>query len=80
MLFFRLGRRALDCLLDGHFRFTRDGECGTTCYRRLGVLRVATVGGGKVDGQATVVAEALEVVAFPFLLHELAICPYAGLV
>ena len=51
-----------------------------TRYRRLGVSRVVKVGGGQVDGKAPVVAEALEVVAFPFLLHELAICPYAGLV
>src|SRR5882724_10684970 len=38
---------------------------------------VATVGGRRVDGQATIVAEALEVAAFPFLLSELAICPNA---
>jgi len=68
---------ALDFLLDGRFRFTRDGECGTTHYRRLGVSRVATVGGGQVDGQATVVGEALEAAAFPFLLSELAICSNA---
>ena len=45
-----------------------------TCYRRLGVSRVVTVGGRKVDGKATVVAEALEAVAFPLLLSELAVC------
>src|SRR5882724_10899092 len=74
VLVFRLGRRALDFLLDGHLRFTRDGEGGATCYRRLGVLRVVTVRGGKVNGQATIVAEALEAaVAFLFLLSELAI-------
>src|SRR5882724_11587168 len=39
--------------------------------------RVATVGGRRVDGDATVVAEALEAAAFPFLLRELAICPNA---
>src|SRR5882724_11444446 len=38
---------------------------------------VATVGGRRVDGDATVVAEALEVAAFPFLLSELAIRPKA---
>src|SRR5882724_10069034 len=73
VLVFRLGRRALDFLLDGRLRFTRDSEGGMTHYRRLGVSRVATVGGGQVDGQATIVAEALEAAAFPFLLSELAI-------
>src|SRR5882724_5458909 len=38
---------------------------------------VATVGGRRVDGDATVVAEALEVAAFLFLLSELAIHPNA---
>src|SRR5882724_8917615 len=38
---------------------------------------VATVRGRRVDGDATVVAEALEVAAFPFLLSELAIRPNA---
>ena len=76
VLVFRFGQRALD-FLDGRFRFTRDGECGATCYRRLGVSRVATVGGGQVNGQATIVAEALEVAAFLFLLSELAICSNA---
>src|SRR5882724_9114589 len=73
VLVFQLSRRALDFFLDGHSRFTRDGECGVTRYRRLGVSRVATVGGGQVDGQATIVAEALEAAVFPFLLSELAI-------
>ena len=36
--------------------------------------RVVTVGGGQVDGKAAVVAEALEAVAFPLLLSELAVC------
>jgi len=53
---------------------THDGECGVTCYKRLGVSRVATVRGGQVNGKAAVVAEALEVAAFPFLLSELAVC------
>src|SRR5882724_2636437 len=74
MLVFRLSRRALNFLLNGRFRFTCDGECGATHYRRLGVSRVVTVGGGQVDGEAAVVAEALEVPVFPFLLSELAIC------
>jgi len=30
--------------------------------------------GGQVDGQAAVVAEALEAAEFPFLLSELAVC------
>ena len=33
--------------------------------------------GRRVNGDATVVAEALEAAAFPFLLHELAIRPNA---
>ena len=74
MLVFRLGRRALYFLLDGHLRFTHDGERGATRYRRFGVSRVATVGGRQVDGEAAVVAEALEAVVFPFLLGELAVC------
>ena len=74
MLVFHLSQGALDFLLDGCFRFTRDGERGVTRYRRLGVSRVMTVGGGQVDGKAAVVAEGLEAVSFPFLLSELAIC------
>ena len=74
MLVFPLSWRALNFLLDGCFRFTHDSEHGATHYRRLGVLRVVTVGGGQVDGEATVVAETLETAAFPFLLSELAVC------
>jgi len=77
MLVFRLSRRALNFLLNGRFRFTRNSECGATHYRRLGVSRVATVRGGQVDGKAAVVAEALEAVAFPLLLSELAVCSNA---
>ena len=77
MLVFQLSQRALDFLLDGRFRFTRDGERGMTRYRRFGVSRVATVGGGQVDGEAAVVAEALEAAVFPFLLSELAVCSNA---
>jgi len=33
--------------------------------------------GRQVDGEATVIAEAFEVVALPFLLGELSICPDA---
>src|SRR5882724_8432824 len=74
VLVFRLGQKVFDFLLDGSPRFTRDGERGATRYRRLGVSRVATVGRRQVDGEATVIAEALEAVAFPFLLSELAVC------
>jgi len=77
ILVFRLSQRALDFLLNGCFRFTRDGECGMTHYRRLGVSRVATVGGRQVDGEATVVAETLELAALLFLLSELAVCSNA---
>ena len=38
---------------------------------------VATVGGRRVNGDATVIAEALEAAALPFLLCELAIHPNA---
>ena len=75
MLVFRLSWRALDFLLDGHFRFTCDGECGATCYRRLGLSRVVTVRGGKVDGEAAVITEAFEMAALPFFLGELTIHP-----
>jgi len=54
VLVFGLSRKVFDLLLDGSPRFTRDGECGTTRYRRLGVSRVATVGRRQVDGEATV--------------------------
>ena len=77
MLVFRLSRGSLNNILDGHFSFTSDGEGGMTCYRRFGVLRVATVGGRQVDGEATVIAEAFEVAVLPFLLGRLAICPNA---
>ena len=77
MLVFRLGRGSLDFLLDGHFRFISDGECGVTHYRRFGVSGVVTVRGRQVDGDATVIAEALEAAALPFLLSKLAICPNA---
>ena len=40
---------------------------------------VATVGGRRVDGNATVIAEALEVVALAFLLREPS-APRPGLV
>jgi len=77
ILVFRLGRGSLTFLLNGHFRFTSDGECGMTHYRRFGVSGVATVRGRQVDDDATVIAEALEAAALPFLLRELAICPDA---
>jgi len=48
-----------------------------THYRRFGVSGVATVRGRQVDDDATVIAEALEAAALPFLLRELAICPDA---
>ena len=37
------------------------------------MLRVVTVGGRQVDGKATVIAEAFEAAALPFLLGKLAI-------
>ena len=77
MLVFQLSRGSLTFLLNGHFRFTSDGECGATCYRRFGVSRVATVRGQKINGEATVVAEAFEAATLPFFLGELAIFPNA---
>src|SRR5882724_8786760 len=74
VLVFQLGRKVFNLLLDGSPRFTHDGERGATRYRRLGVSRVVTVGRRQVDGEATVIAEALEAAAFPFLLSELAVC------
>jgi len=43
------------------------------------VFGVATVGGRRVDGNATVIAEALEAVVLPFLLCEPS-APMPGLV
>jgi len=64
-------------LLDGRLRFTCDGECVATHYRRFGVLRVVTVRGRQVNGEAAVVTEALEAAAFLLFLGELAICSNA---
>jgi len=70
---FQLSWGSLDNFLDGCLRFTCDGEGGMTHYSRFGVLGVGTVGGKQVDGEATVIAEAFEAAAFPFLFGELAI-------
>src|SRR5882724_2079297 len=75
-LVFQLGRGSLDNLLNGHFRFSCNSEGSATHRGRFWMPRVVTVGGRGVDGDATVVAEALEAAAFPFLC-ELAICPNA---
>ena len=40
-------------------------------------MRVATVRGRQVDGEATVITEAFETVTLPFFLGELTICPEA---
>src|SRR5882724_1722604 len=76
-LVFRLGRGSLDNLLNGRLWFTCNSEGSTTHRGRFWMPQVATVRGRRVDGDATVVAEALEVAVFPFLLCELAICPNA---
>src|SRR5882724_9393938 len=73
----RLGWGSLDNLLNGRLHFTCNSAGSTTHRGRFWMPRVATVGGRRVNGDATVVAEALEVAAFPFLLCELAICPNA---
>ena len=72
-----LGQGSLNNLLNGHFRFTCDSEGGMTHYSRFWVSGVVTVGGRQVDGEATVIAEAFEVVMFPFFLGELTICSKA---
>src|SRR5882724_4845855 len=77
MLIFQLSWGSLNNLLNGHFRFTCDGKGGMTHYRKFGVSRVATVGGRNVNGDAAVIAEAIEVAVLPFLLGKLAICPDA---
>src|SRR5882724_9169709 len=77
VLVFRLGRGSLDNLLNGRLQFTCNSEGSATHHGRFWMPRVATVRGRRVDGDATVVAEALEVVVFPFLLREFAICPNA---
>src|SRR5882724_2838007 len=76
-LVFRLDRGPLDNLLNGRLRFSCNSEGSATHSGRFWMLRVATVGGRGVDGDATVVAEALEAAAFLFFLRELPICPNA---
>src|SRR5882724_5823643 len=77
VLVFQLGRGSLDNLLNGCLRFTCNSEGSATHRGRFWMPRVATVGGRGVNGDATVVAEALEAAAFPFFLCELPICPNA---
>jgi len=77
MLVFRLGQWSTDDLLNGHLCFTCDSEGSATHCSRFGVLGIATVGGRRVDGNTTVIAEALEAAVLLFLLRELAICPEA---
>jgi len=72
---FQLSQWSLDYLLDGHLRFTCDGEGSATSCRRFGVLRVVRVGGRQVNGQATVIADAFELAMLPFFLGELTIHP-----
>jgi len=47
------------------------GEGGTTSCRRFRVLGILTVEGRQVDCQATIIAEAFEVMVLPFLLVSL---------
>jgi len=48
-----------------------NSEHGATRSRRLGAVESCDRSGGRqVDGEAAVVAEALEAVVFPFLLSE----------
>jgi len=75
ILVFQLSRWSLDYFLNGHLGLTCDGEGSMTSCRRFGVLRVVTVGGRQVDGQATVIAEAFESAMLPFFLGELTIHP-----
>jgi len=44
------------------------------------VSRVATVRGGKVDGEAAVITETFEMAAFPFFWVSLPSTPRSGLV
>src|SRR5882724_8239031 len=61
MLVFRLGWWSFNDLLNGRLWFTCDSEGSATHRGRFGVLGVVTVRGRRVDGNATVIAEALEV-------------------
>jgi len=61
VLVFRLSQRALGFILDGRFRFTRDGEHGMTSLQEAWGVESCDSRGGQVDGEAAVVAEAFEV-------------------
>ena len=75
MLVFQLSQGCLNILLDVCLRFTHDGEGGVTSHGRFRVSSILTVGGRQVNGQAAVIAEAIEAVMLSFLLGELAIHP-----
>src|SRR5882724_1665232 len=75
VLVFQLSQWFLDYLLNGHLRFTHDGEGGATSGRRFGVSSIATVRGRQFDSQAAVITEAFEVAMLPFSFSELPVCP-----
>ena len=75
VLVFQLGWWPFDYLLNGHLRFTHDGEGGATSGRRFGVSSIATVRGRQFDSQAAVITQAFEVAMLPFSFSELPVCP-----
>src|SRR5882672_6849345 len=75
MLVSRVHRRLLNYLLDGCIGLASDGKDRPTNGRGLGMPRIATVRGGHIDGEGTVVAESLDASLFAFHFGELAISP-----
>src|SRR5882672_7393430 len=77
LLFSRVGNPFLtpDYLLDGCIGLASDGEGGPTSGGGLGMPRIATVWGGHINGEGTIVAESLDASPFTFYFCELAIGP-----
>jgi len=75
MLVSRVHRGLLDYLLDGCIGLASDGEDRPTNGGGLGMPRIATVWGGHIDGEGTIVAESLDMLPFAFHFCEFAISP-----
>src|SRR5882672_8569039 len=69
----QVGRGLLDYLLDGCIGLASDGKSGPTSSGGLGMPRIATVWGGHIDGEGTIVAKSLDASLFAFHFCELAI-------
>ena len=76
MLVSQVHRGLLDYLLDDCIGLTCDGKDRPTNGRGLGMPRIATVWGGHIDGEGTIiVTESLDASPFAFYFGELAIGP-----